>query len=69
MSKLNLSCREASRLISESKDRDLGLGEKLTLRIHLGLCTACTRFTQQLDFLREAMKRYPERDDDAERSR
>ena len=67
MSKLNLSCREASRLISESKDRDLGLGEKLTLRIHLGLCSACTRFTRQLDFLREAMQRYPDREDDAER--
>jgi len=67
MSKLNLSCREASRLISESRDRDLALGERVTLRIHLGLCTACTRFTKQLDFLREAMKRYPERDDDSER--
>ncbi len=67
MSKLNLSCREASRLISESRDRDLALGEKLTLRIHLGLCTACSRFTKQLDFLRDAMKRYPERDDGSER--
>jgi len=67
MSKLNLSCREASRLISESRDRDLALGERVTLRIHLGLCTACTRFTKQLDFLRDAMKRYPERDDDSER--
>ena len=67
MSQLNLSCREASRLISESKDRDLGIGEKLSLRLHLGLCTACTRFTKQLDFLREAMKRYPDRDDDIER--
>ena len=67
MSKLNLSCREASRLISESRDRDLGIGERLTLRIHLGLCTACSRFTKQLDFLRDAMKRYPERDDDSQR--
>ena len=67
MSKLNLSCREASRLISESRDRDLGIGERVTLRIHLGLCTACSRFTKQLDFLRDAMKRYPERDDDSER--
>ena len=67
MSKLNLSCREASRLISESRDRDLGIGERVTLRIHLGLCTACSRFTKQLDFLRDAMKRYPERDDDSQR--
>ncbi len=67
MSTLSLSCREASRLISESRDRPLGLGEQVTLRIHLGLCTACTRFTRQLDFLREAMKSYPGRDDDADR--
>lgn len=69
MSKLNLSCREASRLISESRDRPLGLGEQFALRIHLGLCTACTRFTRQLDFLRGAMKRYPGHDDDTDRRR
>lgn len=67
MSKISLSCREASRLISESKDRTLGLTEQVSLRLHMGLCTACTRFNRQLDFLREALQRRSDRDDDERR--
>ena len=56
---LNLSCREASRLLSEAMDRDLTLGERVALRLHMGICIACTRFNAQLQFLRRAMKSYP----------
>jgi len=57
--KLNLSCREASRLLSEAMDRDLKLSERVALRYHLVICTACTRFNAQVQFLRRAMKAYP----------
>jgi hypothetical protein len=30
----------------------------LRIRLHLLLCDACTRFAQQLRFLRRAMQRY-----------
>lgn len=56
---LNLSCREASRLLSEAMERELGLAERVALRLHLGICSACTRFKAQIGFLRRAMKRYP----------
>ena len=69
MSQINLSCREASRLLSASRDRKLGVGERVSLRLHLGLCKACTRFSRQLDFLSEAMKRYPVLDDDTDPKR
>ena len=53
--KLNLTCKEASRLISQRLDRNLGLGERAALRLHLALCDACTRLSAQFDFLRRAM--------------
>jgi hypothetical protein len=53
-----LSCQEASRLLSQRQDRDLGFWERLKLRAHLALCDVCTRFSKQLDFMREALRRY-----------
>jgi Putative zinc-finger len=57
--RLKLSCREASRLLSETQDGRLRLGERLALRLHLGVCDACTRFSGQLAFLRRAMRAWP----------
>ena len=58
-----LSCKEASRLISEGMDRRLSVPERIGLRLHVGICDACTRFTSQVAFLRRALKAYPGRDD------
>lgn len=54
-----LSCKEASRLISEGMDRRLSVPERIGLRLHVGICDACTKFTSQLSFLRRALKAYP----------
>ena len=48
------SCKEATRLQSESMDRNLSVWEQLGLRIHLLLCRWCRRYRQQLGFLRSA---------------
>ncbi len=53
-----VSCKEASLLLSEAEDRRLSLVERLKLRLHLSVCEACTRFSQQIAFLRKAMRRY-----------
>jgi hypothetical protein len=52
-----LTCKEASRLVSQGLDRELGFGERLRLRVHLLICNACTNFSRQLDFLRRAVQR------------
>lgn len=54
-----LSCREASRLISERMDRHLSVSERVRLRLHVSICDACTRFTSQVAFLRKALKAFP----------
>ena len=60
---IHLSCREASRLISQGMDRRLSFTEKITLRLHLFVCDACTRLTRHVRFLRRALKSYPGPDD------
>ena len=54
---MKLSCKEASRLLSQSMDRELSLGEQTRLRLHLTLCDACRNFNRQLKQLRQAVAR------------
>lgn len=59
MKKLKPTCREVHRLVSEAMDRDLTLIERTRMRVHLMVCGACTRFHQQMDTLRGAMRNFP----------
>ncbi len=52
------SCREVTRLVLESQDRDLPLADKLALQIHWRICDGCTKFKNQTELMREAMKRW-----------
>jgi len=52
-----VSCKEASRLLSQAEDRRLALPERWKLRLHLYACSACTRFARQLAFMRKALRR------------
>lgn len=53
-----LDCRHATRLISQLQERPLGSLAQLRLRLHLAACDACSAFSRQLVFMREAMRRY-----------
>ena len=57
---LKLSCKEATRLLSQSMDQKLTLAQRAALRVHLSACEACTRFGAQLQHLRAAMRKYRE---------
>lgn len=60
---MNISCKEASRLVSQSQDRQLSLGEQVALRLHLAICRGCRAFGTQLAFLRRAVRRLAEADE------
>lgn len=51
-----LSCKAASRLVSQSLDRPLTWQERLALRFHLAICKNCKRFSQQLAKLAQAVQ-------------
>jgi len=53
-----ISCREASRLLSQMQEGGVPLGQQLGLRLHLFFCDACSRFASQLRLLRTATRRY-----------
>ncbi len=57
-----LNCKEASRLLSQRQDRELSVGERLSLRVHLAMCAGCVQVSDQVDFLRKAIARYAGRD-------
>ena len=58
-----LSCKDATRMMSEAQDRKLGAGERLQLEMHLALCRGCRNFRQQMEFLRAACRRLLGRDE------
>jgi predicted anti-sigma-YlaC factor YlaD len=60
------TCREVHRLVSEGMDRELSLVERARMRLHLMVCTACTRFSGQMDLLRRAMRQMPPLDEPRE---
>lgn len=61
---MKLTCKEASRLISDGLDRELPLAQRVALRIHIGICTACARLNSQFELLRRAASQFPGPDDD-----
>ncbi|MBS1217182.1 MAG: anti-sigma factor [Proteobacteria bacterium] len=52
------TCKETSVLLSQGQDRRLKPSESLRLRLHLLICRRCRSFSQQLEFLRAAVRRY-----------
>jgi hypothetical protein len=54
---LIITCKENSRLVTQSWDRPLSLRERLAMRLHLFVCDNCVRFSRQMRQLREWLRR------------
>lgn len=52
-----LNCKQATRLMSQSQDRQLTLRERIGLRLHLLICGGCTNFNKQIGFIRNVCRR------------
>lgn len=53
-----LSCKQTSLIVSQSYDRRLLWRERIGIRLHLMLCTACSNFKRQMDFIRQALHHF-----------
>lgn len=53
-----LNCHDATRLMSESQERKLSIGESMSLKLHLMMCCGCQNCKDQLDALRVMMRTY-----------
>lgn len=52
-----LSCKDVTRLLSESMDRSLPIGRRVGVRLHLLVCKFCARYERQLLLIRETVRR------------
>jgi hypothetical protein len=52
------SCKEVTRMVSESMDRTLPLGQRIGIRMHLWMCHLCSAYRKQLLFIRKTMQHY-----------
>lgn len=46
-----LSCKQATRLVSEGLDRDLPFWQRIGLRLHVVMCRGCARYQRQISAL------------------
>jgi len=60
-----LTCREVTRLVSQSMDARLAWHQRLGLRIHLLYCVWCRRYAAQIQFLRKAASQLANEKDDS----
>lgn len=56
-----LSCKDATRLMSEAQDRDLAIKETIGLEMHLLTCRGCQRYREQMNFLHQLCRQHPAR--------
>jgi hypothetical protein len=66
MSLFYRKCREVTRLVLERENRPLTVVERIAVRLHLGICLMCTRFSGQVRLMNRAMaqwKQYAEHDE------
>ncbi len=59
------SCKEVAALIVAREDRSLPLADRLAVRLHMGICSACPKFERQLQLMRHAMQQW-RKDENAE---
>lgn len=59
-----LNCHDATRLMSEAQERELGLKERVSLKMHVMMCSGCRNFGQQMHTLRQTMRAYANGEDE-----
>lgn len=60
------NCKEVTRMLSDSLDRELSFHQRVGLRMHLLMCKFCSRYQRQLLFLRETMHLHAKHSEDME---
>jgi hypothetical protein len=58
MSTFRKTCKEVTALVIAREDRALPWRDRLALRLHMAICSACPTFERQVLTLRNAIKRW-----------
>lgn len=65
MARVMPSCKDISALISEGMDRQLPLQKRLSIRLHVSMCSLCRRYEKQIHLLRGGFGYYADPDKSA----
>lgn len=66
MKSIMMNCKEATKLLSEKRDRPLSSKEKTSLKFHTMMCSACRNFDKQMDSISVFSQSYIKGKDDDE---
>jgi hypothetical protein len=58
-------CREMVRILSQSMDQPMPLSMRIKKRIHYLICCWCQRYEEQLHYMRDVAREFPEHADKA----
>ena len=64
MNRLMFSCEKVTELVSLSLDQNLPLPQRLKMRMHFVICVLCSRYREQIAFLRTALRSHADRLED-----
>ncbi|MGE0113591.1 MAG: zf-HC2 domain-containing protein [Steroidobacteraceae bacterium] len=53
-----LNCHDATKLMSEALDRQLTIGERMPLKLHVMMCSGCRNFGKQMTMMRDAARTF-----------
>lgn len=53
-----LNCHDATRLMSESQERPLSLMQRMSLKLHVSMCSGCKNFNEQMKVVRLMTRSY-----------
>ena len=53
-----LNCQNTTRLYSESQERPLTLQERMSIKMHVSMCSGCRNFGKQMHILRQTARAY-----------
>lgn len=62
------TCKEITKMASDSIERKLPLRQRIVLKLHFLTCVWCARYFKQLQFMREAMQKRSSQLEDGESS-
>ena len=62
-----LNCLEVTRLVSDSQERSLTLREKMSLRMHVMICSGCRNFEKNMMPLRLTARAFAKGVDEREK--
>lgn len=59
-----LNCKNVTRLFSEEQERPLTLKERMSLKVHVMMCSGCRNFRQQMYTLRRVARTYAKKENE-----